>query len=252
VERKIIQVPTGYPASTFFVDESRARAAGGRFFCIAAVKLRAPGGFARSLREIRDRRGFRGEFKFRTATTGTLSAYYDAIDLLESSTATIHGCVVDTDIYDPFQRSRSFWQVHGDITAQLLVGSINRRELVTVMVDHVSCPTDHSYEDVLRRRVNTRLSAMAVVSAHCLDSKCTDLLQLADLVAGAIAYERGIRAENYKPKTSEKTKIVGRLKAALGGVDLTDGRSSKVNIATYRSPSKSAGQRLRVVGGATA
>jgi hypothetical protein len=106
MERKIIDVPLGYPTSTIFLDESRGRASGGRFFAIAALKVRKPGEMARALRHIRDQGGgFKGEFKFKSVTAGTLPRYYAAADLLESTYVQVHTCVVDTDQYDPFAKS---------------------------------------------------------------------------------------------------------------------------------------------------
>ena len=239
VERKVVTVPLGYPTTAIFVDESRARASGGRFFAVAALKVRDQGALARGMRHIRDQgSGFTGEFKFRAVTAGTLPRYYAAIDLLEASDAQVHACVVDAEQFNPFGRSKAFWQVHADIVSQLLVGAINKRELVTVLIDHISTPKHVAYDDRLKARVNKRLGSTSVIGAHCVDSKCTDLLQIADLIAGAIAYDRGLQVEKYKTTESDKKKLVVRLKGALGGVDLADGRTSRTNIETFRSSAR--------------
>jgi hypothetical protein len=43
-----------------------------------------------------------------------------------------------------------------------------------------------------------------------------------------------------RSKSTEKKKVVTRLKAALGGVDLLDGRTERVNIQTFRAPTRRA------------
>jgi hypothetical protein len=246
VDQKPVHVPLNYPTSTLFIDESRARASGGRFFAIAAVKTRKPGELARALHDIRDTHSFAGEFKFKTVTRGSLPAYLAALDLLDSTDTQVHACVVDSEIWDPF-RHRTFWKVHADIVTRLLVGSINRRELITATVDRISTPRDVAYDDVVKRDANRRLGATGVVGVTSIDSRCNDVLQLADLVAGSIAYDRGLLCETYRTPRDEKKKVAVRLKAALGGVDLNDGRNGRVNIVTYPRPArrqKAAGLRL--------
>jgi Protein of unknown function (DUF3800) len=132
----------------------------------------------------------------------------------------------------------------------LLVASINKRELVTALIDEVSSPKEVAYADVVKDRVNRRLGATAVISAVCLDSKSNDMLQVADLVAGAVAYDRGLRAATYKPRSDEKRRLALRVKAALGCADFEDGRTSLVNVATFRAPTPRPrkAKPLRVVG----
>jgi hypothetical protein len=153
------------------------------FFVVAAVKVRQPGRLARAIREVRDRTGYGSELKFSSITRGSLTMYYELITVLEASDASLAACVVQGDVYNPFRRRRAAWKVHAEVTSQLLVGCINRRELVGVHLDGISTPQGCSLEDEVRRMTNRRLRATAVVSSVCLDSKTNDLLQVADLVA---------------------------------------------------------------------
>jgi hypothetical protein len=67
-----------------------------------------------------------------------------------------------------------------------------------------------------------------------LDSKTSDLLQVADLVAGAISHERRRTAADETSPRSNKGKVALRLATAFGRPGLADGRDARVNIATYR------------------
>jgi hypothetical protein len=170
--------------------------------------------------------------------------YYDLVDQVEASNAHFAACIVNRDLANPFNDKRPLWQVHAEVTSQLLVGCINRRELVSVLLDGISTPKDVAFEDVVRERVNKRLRHGAVVAAACLDSRSSDLLQIADLFAGAVAFERRrLTGESGNPN-SNKAKVANRVKAALGGVDFTDVRTARVNIATFRGPNR---PRLEVV-----
>ena len=98
-----------------------------QFFVVAAVKVRQPGRLARAIREVRDRTSYGSELKFSSITRGSLTVYYELIAALEASDANLAACVVKGDVYNPFRQRRAVWKVHAEVTSQLLVGCINRR-----------------------------------------------------------------------------------------------------------------------------
>jgi len=105
-------------------------------------------------------------------------------------------------------------------------------ELVGVHLDGISTPAGCSLEDEVRRMTNRRLRATSVVTAVCMDSKTNDLLQVADLVAGAIFHERRQAAISETAPRSNKGKVALRLAMAFDRPGLVDGREARVNIAT--------------------
>jgi hypothetical protein len=225
-----VEVPLGYPTSVIYIDESGSKASASGFFVMAAAKIRAHGKFLREIRDVRDLTGFNGEFKFSQITQGALPAYYSVTDKIEKSDLHVAACVVDTSVFDPFDSPKPSWRVHADVLSQLLCGCINRRELVGVLIDGISTPRGTSLEDLVKATVNKRLGSMSIISAACLDSRSSDGLQVADLVAGAIAFERRATGKAHSPKG----KVAGRLKAALGVSSFGDVRDGRVNIATFR------------------
>lgn len=230
-----VVVPLGYPTAMFFMDESGSRASASRYFVMAAVKLRRPGVFQREVQDLRDRTDFKSEFKFSEITRGTLVPYYELIDKLEASDARLSACVVDGDNgSNPFSGTRESWKAHADVAVQLLVGNINRRELATVMLDGISTPRGCSLEEHVRQQTNARLRNGSVVGALCLDSRSNDCLQVADLLAGAIAFGRRRDAGRSGNLTSPKGKVASRLMGAFGLSTFADQRTGRVNIATYR------------------
>lgn len=227
-----VHVPPDYPTALIFVDESAAKASAGRYFVVGAVKVRRPGQLLRGVREIRDRHDFREEFKFSKISRGKLPVFCELIDLLEQSDAHIAACVIDRTIGDsPFTKGTPQWLAHAKITAKLLVGIINRRELVSLLIDEISTPRGCAFDDAVRGMVNKRIGATAVVTAACVDSACNDGVQLADLVAGAVAHQRGQGNRTAKP-SSNKGKIAARLATAFQVNDFSDTRHGRVNVAT--------------------
>lgn len=225
--------------ATIFIDESGSRASASKFFVMGAIKTRTPGLLARRLQQVRDQTGFGGEFKFAATTRGALSAYYSAIDVLGESDAHIVASVVDRTVFDPFPGATD-WQVHADVAAKLLCAAINRNEHVGVVMDIISTPPEVAVEDEVKRQTNRRLRSTSVVSAISADSKSTDLLQMADMVAGAVAHERR-RALGESGKTdahpnSLKAKVAARMLAAFDMTGASDQRNDRANLATLRAP----------------
>lgn len=233
-----VWVPPEYPASLIFVDESGTKTSGGRFFVMAAVKIRKPGELARAVADLRDRHDFRKEFKFGDITDGTRTAYYAFVDVLAESDACIHATVVNRDEYDPFQRKEQ-WEVQLEVASLLIRGAINRRELVSVVLDHVTTPRGVNIEDQLRNSVNRKLKNGSVVTAMSADSRSSDLLQAADIVASSIGFDRrrlaGVHGSRPPSSTSPKAKVTSRLLSNFDRASFEDGRDRRLNVQTLRA-----------------
>lgn len=233
----VVRVPTGYPTALIYMDESTVKASSGRFFVVGAVKVRRSGQLMRAIRDVRDRHGFHDEFKFSRISRGKFSVFCELIDVLEQSDAHIAASVVDrTRGEDPFTAETPDWVVHARIMSKLFAGLINRRELVSALIDEVSTPRDCAFDDTVREMVNKRLGATSLVTAACVDSTCNDGVQLADLVAGAVAHQRGSANLTASP-SSHKGKIAARLAAAFDVASFaSDVRNGRVNVATLGQP----------------
>lgn len=228
-----VDIPLGYPSSLICLDESGARASGGDTFVIGGVKLRKPGLFAREMRALRDTWDFGREFRFSAITRGSFSMYCDLLDRLEASDAHIIGCVVRTADFNPFGRGKPTWLAHAEIATQLVVGATNRCEVVSLYMDGISTPPGKSLEDTVKSQANRRLGGLSVVTAVCADSRTSDLLQVADIVAGCIMFERRRSLDGTGNANGHKGKIAARLGVAFNNPGLDDGRSQRVNIATF-------------------
>ena len=231
-----VEVPQGYPASLIYVDES-GTAGNGRFFVVGALKVRKHGELMRAVRSLRDRYDFHGEFHFNTVTRARTPMYLELVELLAEADVHLAATVVDRTIYDPSGRGAERWKVQADVTGRLLCGCINKRELVSVLMDHVSTPPDIAFEDEVRRRVNKRLKNMSVVTAACLNSATSDGLQLTDILTSAVAFEHRRRSGESGAVNSHKARVVSRVREAFGVEELM-GRSERVNVVVLAAPRK--------------
>ncbi|RRD47096.1 DUF3800 domain-containing protein [Tessaracoccus sp. OH4464_COT-324] len=119
---------------------------------------------------------------------------------------------------------------------RLVVANVNRGELVNVFLDLVQTPKGRELASEVKESANRALGARSVLGCYDLDSRSTILLQVADVVAGAIAYERrqwrGEVLDAPGSETAPKARVSGRLKRAFGSHDFRDVRIGKVNILT--------------------
>ncbi len=225
----------GVQSACFWVDESGAQNTANDCFVIAAIKTRHPDDLQRAIKHVREAHHNRDEMKFGRIKTSNVKVFRDVVDVLEESDARLVATVVDGSVYNPFRSGDPVWAVHADIITQMVVGSINRNEIATVLMDVVSTPPDKSMGTIVKRQVNSKLHSTGVVTAVSLDSKTNDCLQAADLVAGAIFHQR-LRRRSVTT-SPEKERVSSQLATAFGVSSLAeDVRSERFNIVTLRAP----------------
>ena len=217
--------------STIFIDESGAKNSSGGFFVIGFVKSRATSELRRKVRDVRQRHGHYKEAKFSQITRKNLPFYFDIVELLARSDVRIGGSVYDAHRH--FRDVDPTWLTQARMAGQLVLGKVNKNEVVNVFFDVVETPRGESVAQRVRDRVNGVLGVRAVIAAYDLDSTSTDLLQLADIVAGAIAHECHREADGGPSSpSSPKGQVVARLRRAFGLDSLADVRNDRVNILT--------------------
>jgi hypothetical protein len=233
-------LPKGVQDATYFIDESGSRQASTKTFVVAGIKTRRPDRLARDIKSVREKHDFHSEFKFGRLGAGSLAPALDLIDVLVASDAHLVATVVDRR-YNPF-KGRMQHEAQAEVIAQLVRGSLTRNEVVVALIDDIATPSGFYLGEYVKRSVNAQVRSTAMITAMLLDSKCNDLLQVADLVAGAIRNHRveGTPGAATKP---EKVRVAGTLAAAFGITDFkSDVRARRVNIKTLQAP-----RNLRVV-----
>lgn len=232
----------GVQTSTFWIDESGSKSTANRCFVVAGIKTRHPDDLLRQIRSVREHHDHWNELKFGRLAAANYRVFTDLVDVLEDSDARLAATVVDSRS-NPFPGQEQ-WRAHAKIVSQLVIGNMNRNEVATVLMDGISTPPGQSLGRAVKRTVNSKLGGTFVTSAISLDSRSNDLLQAADLVAGAIFHERTTAGGG--PRKEEKVKVARRLASAFGAEDLTDQHARRVNIMTLTGGSRRR-PRLRVV-----
>lgn len=227
-------LPRTVQHATFWIDESGSRASAGKGFVLAGLKTRHPDTLQRNLHEVRERFGHcRDEFKFNSIREANLHRYRAWVEVLGSSDARVIATVVDRTA-NPFPGTLE-WETHAALAGRLIQAGLNKNEVGCAFLDLVTTPASVSMGPLVKRYVNGALRGHFLTTAVSLNSKTNDVLQLADLVAGAIRYERFEvgRARDDSPKL----RVAREVALALGVTDLADQRGRRVTIATHQMKS---------------
>ena len=241
-------LPDGVPISSIFIDESGARNSSGGFFVVGFVKLRDPAGMEREIRHIRQLHKYHDEIHFADIRAHNVNFYFDVVEALAAADVRVGGSVYDST--SSFNMKRETWEQQANMAALLVKGNINQGELVNVFLDLVQTPKGKSAAQVVKNEVNRSLGSRCVLEAYDLDSQASDSIQLADLVASSIAYERRHPAMDQGNRRTPKARVAARLRRALELDSFADVQEGKVNIVTVANPvasGRETGSSLRIV-----
>jgi hypothetical protein len=207
------------------------------FFAVGLLKCAEPYKLARPMQRIRDRQHFYDEIKWNKVSEKKLPLMIDLVNVFFSSDATFTAFVADKSKHDVIGRFGGTFKAYEALARQLVRASIRRGEIVYVIADEYSTPPAETFEENVRDYVNRQFGRQAVAGVCRMRSSGVDLLQLIDLLLGAVVYEYKAAAgvvslASYKPKA----KLLAHIKKRAGVKTFVGGyRDSRLNIAEYRS-----------------
>jgi hypothetical protein len=207
------------------------------FFAVGLLCCGEPYKLLRPMQRIRDRQHFYDEIKWTTVSAKKLPLLIDVLNVFMSSDATFAAFVADKRKHDVIARFGNQFKAYEALARQLVRGSIRRGETLWIIADEYSTPPSETFEENVRDYVNLRASESDAVAGVCrMRSSGVDLLQLIDLILGAVVYEYKaasgiVQIASYKPKT----KLLDHLKLRAGVESFVGGyRDARLNIAEYR------------------
>ena len=206
------------------------------FFAVGLLQCPEPAALLRPLQRMRDKTHFYDEIKWSGVSTKKLPVLTQAVDCLFGSDACFSAFVTDKAKHDVISRFGGLFQAYEALSRQLILASARKGEMLWVIADEFSTPPTETFEENVRDWVNSRAAHGQAVAGVCrMRSSGSDLLQLADLLLGAVAYEHKATLGLVDlGRSTPKVRLLDHIHSAAGVTTFVGGvRNARVNVASY-------------------
>jgi len=194
------------------------------YFTVGIIKMSQPYYLHSKILYERNKRNFHDEIKFNKLSKNNIEfAKWAICSFFETRSVNFYS-------YSISKRSDYFvknfdadpWRAYEQITLKLLDSALSSQEMMILVADHVTTPKDVKFEVNTKRNFNAGKKRLALAGVCRFDSKANDLLQLVDLLIGAITYDIKF-SKGIVSGSSHKIELVDFLKSKLGAKTFVGG-----------------------------
>jgi hypothetical protein len=188
------------------------------FFTVGFIKCSQPYYLQSKIIYERQKRNFHDEMHFNKLSKNNLEFCKFALDAF-FSTRSISFYSYSLDKQGEYF-NREFagnpWQAYEDISIRVLEAAIPPNEIIIVNADYMPVPDNVRFEVNVKRKINEKLNRLAIAGVCRFNSKSNDLLQLADLIVGAINYDLKLAIKVIVSGDKYKRRFLEHFKENLG------------------------------------
>lgn len=233
-----IKTPTCFLDDTGLLNSPRDR-----FFSLGMVKCLRPYEILLEIEKIRHKNNYFDEAKWSKIFPWNLPIYKSMLDVLFSIVnrdPEIRFCmmIIDkTGKYFNKHYKNDLFKAYEDFSIQLLKGNISPDEIVSVIADESPAPSGSQYETNVKDKINNDFQRLAVHGICKVDSKGNDLLQVADLLVGAITYDL---------KVYHKLAGKGKSIRTQNKFDLLDFIKNKIGVKKFDQDTRAGAYNIKI------
>ena len=195
-----------------------------QYFTVGILKMSQPYYLQSKLYFERSRIQFYDEVKFNKLSKNNINFAKTTIDsLFDTKSINFYSYSISTKSdYYLKTFSKSPWLAYEQATIKLLDVALSTHEIIVLIADYVTTPKDIRFEVDVKKNFNTLKKRLAVAGVCRFDSRSNDLLQLTDLLIGAVTYDVKFK-KHLVPGSKYKLELVEYLKNKLGATTFLGG-----------------------------
>ena len=216
-----------------FLDETGSLNSGSeRFFTVGILKMSQPYYLQSKINYERNKRNFHDELKFNSLSKNKIDFAKFVIDaVFETKSVSFYSYTISKQSeYFERQFANDPWRAYEKITLKLLDAALSENEILILLADHITVPKEIKYEKEVKKKFNSSKNRLALAGVARFDSKSQELLQVVDLLIGAISYDLKLQY-NFITGSESKKELTKYFKEKLGATDFTGGfRNRDFNI----------------------
>ena len=190
----------------FFDETGSINDRNNRYFGLGMVKCMQPYYLDSKIRYIRQKNLFYDEIKWNRISKKNLPLIKEIIDATFDIPGIKFASIIinkdDVDFKSEF--SNDPYLAYQKFTEDLLKINVAKNEVLTVLADYISTPNGTKFEVKIKHNINEEFGRLAIAGVHRVESDGINLIQIADLLLGAVIYEHKLK---HKLVSGDKYKI---------------------------------------------
>ncbi len=187
------------------------------YFTLGLLKMSQPYYLQSKILYERDKRHFYDELKFNKLSKNNIEFAKFALDaFFDTKSINFYSYTTRKDSeYFKNNFKGDSWIAYERITLKLLDTALSNKEILILLADHVTTPKRIRFEVNTKKNFNFSKKRLALAGVCRFDSRSNDLLQIIDLLIGAITYDLKYQ-EGIVTGSKYKIELVNFLKENLG------------------------------------
>jgi len=220
----------------FFDETGLLNSPRDKFFGVGMVKIHMPELLYLKMKRLRDKLGYYDELKWSGIYAKNAPVIMKFIDLFFDCGKARFSCYIfkksDLEIKKYF--SGNLYSAYESFATMQVCANLAQNESAILMMDDLSTPSD-KFEQNIKRKINAQLKRNAAYGVIRVYSKGSELVQLADILLGAVCYDFKRKANLIPGPGLAKSSVLEHLLTKVG-IDTfaNDYKSTNFGVWTFK------------------